>query len=328
MNASSTAARLGALLVDCPEALVSLAARREVERLGATLDPLLTDLALECHLASDGERVDLTTRIHPSDRERVAAATGSSRLRSFLEGWATPGSALGAIPFVDLEYDLDGRAGEPWIGPTIEPRQLSGVGAIHDAYAGKPVASWDSYRAANAMLELLSQESRSWQRRLLACFEALPAYGCINHLGFFRQRGDGNRDAIRLVVSTPRRAVSPFLRSVGWSGDDERFAALLDRFAPYAGRVDFDLDVERVGAGPRISFYLELWSPRPASSALRQVLDDLVTDAWLSPRAARGLREWVAASNGRPARFLTLKVLEEPSGRQVKAYLGDVRAIH
>lgn len=322
------AQRAEALFADIDEALMSPAARVRLSAICARVNPTVPDLVVECHLGRGADAVDLTVRVYPEQRDRMLAEGGlSPRLRDVFEGWATPGSDLANIPFVELEWDHHREGGEPWIGPAVEPLVRKGIDRIEESRRGVPARQWASYRAGSALIARLGQHDRRWHDRMLGCFEALPPFGCINHLSLLEIRGDGRGEGIRMILTVPRPDLRAFLEAVGWPGDIATFEALLARYAPFSGRVALDLDVVLEGTGPRVAFYVELRVPRSTSSVLREFLEKLESDGLATKETAAALRSWVVAGRGSARRPLTFKVLSEEGETRVKTYLGSLGGV-
>ncbi|NUP14090.1 MAG: hypothetical protein HOW73_49285 [Polyangiaceae bacterium] len=318
--------RLEAMLGECDGDLVSEVARGRLRRAIDTLTGASPELAFECHL--DSPRVDLVARVRLSDRSVLleSSATRGS-LRRFLERWEDPNDPLAPIPFVEIEYDLDGDDAEPWIGPAIEPLLRRGVRAIHEARMGRPVHDWMSYRLAAAFLETFTSDSEAWKRRAMECFEALPGLGCINHFTLLDLRPERPTPGMRMIVSLPRPALRRYLERVGWAGDISGFDATVDRFTPGADRVDFDLDVRSSDTSARAAFYVEFRAPRAKSSVLAGLLDALEADSNAAGAPIDALRRWVARVDARASRVLTMKLTLEREKTRVKAYLGSLGSV-
>ncbi|MBK6513133.1 MAG: hypothetical protein IPG04_03180 [Polyangiaceae bacterium] len=321
-------ARVAELVEACGDALISPASKARLAALAGQIEATVPEVAVECHLGRGADAVDLTARVFPEQRDRMLRDPSlPARVRHFFSGWAEPGSELGLIPFVELEWDHHRQGGEPWIGPAIEPNVRGGIQAIEDARQGLGVASWPCARAASALIARLGQREPAWHARLLGCFEALPRFGCINHLSLLEIRGDGRAPGFRTIGAIPGPELGRYLDAVGWRGDHPTFERLLARYAPFAGAVALDLDVHLDHAAPRVAFYVEHRAPRESSSALRELLSKLEADGLAPDGAAEALRRWVVTCTGRPGRALTFKVLCEGGAARVKVYFGSLETV-
>lgn len=320
-------ARLDALLDECGPALVAEPTRTRLRRAASHVDGTAAEIALECHLASGGGRVDLVTRLYPRDRDILRDRPHlPAYIRGFLRAWATQ-DELADLPFLELEVDLDDSDRTPWIGPAIDPLVRRGIHAILAERADRPVEAWRSYRIATATMLALGEHRDEWHARARECFEALPPGGCINHMGVLGHRDTARRSGLRLVVSVPRGPLRVFLGAIRWRGDLDQFESALDKYQPYADRVHFDLDVGLIDAGDTAAFYIEFRAPRTSNTALSDVLVGLAREGACKPEVVEALRAWVARAEGRTSRVLTFKLPECEGRRSVKTYLSAVGAV-
>jgi hypothetical protein len=319
------ALRLRELLDSIDDALVTREARRRIELAGAPFAETRCEHAIECHLGNDERRADLVVRVFPDDRDALLAAGQLHEdVARFFERWRDR-PELRAVPFVELEHDLDGEPQRPWVGPSIEPLVRRGVDAIVARREDKPSSEWESTRLAVAVLHELGERDERWRSRLDALFASLPPKGCINHLALGSTRPGRERAFVRVIASVRRFDVAPFLSRVGWRGDLTRLERLLDRHFRGEGRTDLDLDVELDGCAVKTAAYADFRAPRASDSSLRAMLARVVDDRLASAAAIDSLSRWIARSDASPARVLTMKLADDGRRATTKAYLGSLR---
>ena len=321
----SFGARLGRLLDEIDDALVTRAARRRIESAGAPFTETRCECAIECHLTTDEGRADLVVRVFPDDRDALLArGVLHEDVARFFERWRD-GPELRGVPFVELEHDLDGEPKKPWVGPSIEPLVRGGVDAIEARREGKPSNEWESTRLALEVMRELGERSERWLSRLESVFASLPPKGCINHLALGSARPGRERDFVRLIASVRRFDVAPLLSRVGWRGDVARLERLLDRHLRGEGRADLDLDVELDGCATRTAAYADFRAPRTHDSSLRAMLARVVDERLAPETTIDALSRWIARSDGAPTRVLTMKLGADGERTTAKAYLGSLR---
>jgi hypothetical protein len=272
-------------------------------------------VALEQHPAGS-ERVDLVVRL-----SRRAAGALLARpeglepcVRSFLTRWLAPGEPVGAVPFVELEYDLEGDVPVPWIGPAIRG-------------SGSQRAHLDHTTARSAAVAVLDLLAAGWRdtplfAHLGRCFDALAQHrGFVSHLTAHAARPSLAGHGVRAIVSLDRASLMAFLRDIGWPGDCDRVLAedrYLSAFRPWA---DFDLDLDDAGPMPRMALYRGFVRPRADDEELGRLLASLSRRSLLPPVRHAAVTTWLGRVGGRRDRALTVKLGWSPqAAATVKLY--------
>jgi hypothetical protein len=318
---------LGGLATLTGASLLCTQGLEEIRIVEGLLPPCTGGVAFESHLGQRQPRVDLIVRVMRADRPALLRCTAArlAPARRFAESW-TRTADLEHVPYVDLEFDLDGNERECFVGAMIEPhlhRGMARVPASGDRVWFDAVSSFALASAVLAAAEAspVAAELSPWIRRV---FDALPLGGVIGHLGSLRCRQSDGGDLVRFIVSLPRRNLVSYLRSVGWPGAIDALKAALDRHLdPKAERVDIDMNVTAHGLTADTGFYRSMWNPRDddvTGVVARLEADGLVTEAQATALAHFG------ASTAAPLRgipwTMTFKTkLDGDGGVLAKAYL-------
>jgi hypothetical protein len=326
LSTLSPAQRLERHLDALPAALVGSRALARLRAAAEVLPPFSAGIALECHLDPEaGGRVDLISRLTPIERSAVlSGARGSleSRDVAFLQRWADEADPLHSMPHVDLEVDVTGDSGIrlPFSCPTVEPRFPAGVRAIRAARS-------DSRRMAKMAVEALSGKPMAddlWAA-LERVYDALPPGGFIHYAQPLWIRTGSPLEAVRVILSIPRRGATTTLEQAGWSGSLEQFESRCDRWSPHARRLGIDLDVGPAGPGPRVALYGAFAFPDPRDLELRTMLEFAAAEREGLDEPIQALLdhcEAVRRASVHDARAVQLKLYwdEDPQLR-LKAYL-------
>lgn len=310
MRKASIANRLALLAHEAGSALVSDEALARLSAAATLAEGTKAEITLECHLGHAGGRVDLVLGLTPSDRDLLRNSRRlSPRVRRFLQRWADKKDVLSAIPYLELEIDLDPAREAPpstWIGPTIEPRRHGSLADLVRDRGELSPREWPSYRLAMEVAAEGGLTSGPWRKRLDVAFRALPRSGSIHHFAAFDTRGHGA--GVRLIVSLPRYDVERYLRGVGFLGRIAAVTELLDAVVPFEGQVDLDINLGLVDAGERTATYIEMIAPRRVSSRYQATMD--VLERWCGVPKAQldALDAWVGRVDGSTARELSIKI--------------------
>lgn len=311
------------------EVLVPSTSRASLRKLAAPLGGIDFPFALECHVANSVGRVDLTIRITPRIRDALLenGIRISDSVSHLLQKWAEEDGLLAAIPYIELEFDIDDQLWDPWIGPAVEPLVARGPISIYRAAQDQPALSKLSEQLSGAVLATLPVPvpNERLLHRLSQAYDALPKMSSINHLGALYARPASPKNAIRLIISLPRYALSDYLDKLDWRGDFGRIGQELEIIRPYAERVDFDLNIESDSAGDSIAFYNEFRAPRRADSYLSGTLEALSRAAYLPQDAKEAVLSFIENCNGNRMRVLTLKLSwKGQSPAILKVYLSQL----
>jgi hypothetical protein len=250
---------------DCLVDAVGLQHVREVE---SSLPALSGGVCLEVHLGRGNPRTDFVVRSLHRDRFELLRCTGPrlEPARRFARGWSAEAAGLENVPYVDLEFDLDGSGRSCFVVAMIEPELHRGMAAVPSPRQGSRwIGTSSSFEIAQAVLR--AGEPSPVHARILddvrRAFIALPHGGVIGHLGSLRCRQGDGEDLVRLIVSLPRRDLAAYLGALPWPGNLEAFLDALDHHLDrHARRVDFDLNFTATGLSSDTGFFRSMWNPR------------------------------------------------------------------
>ena len=277
-----------------PPALVPAAQRARLRSLARTL-PFAPFVLLECHLAAEAPRVDL------SAGGRADSATGAALIA--IAG--LPSDVLRAAETVLLEYDLDD-----------EPERLRAPAVFAGFNAGEPLQT-DAVIALAT--ELRRTPSFAGADALRRCLAALTPDLRITHLGVMAGRAPAS---VRLNVRTMRAdALRRYAVAIGM--EPERRAALdalLSDVEPFVQRLVLALDL---GPEPQPRFGVECY-PGAAGGPDRwpAFLEHLLERTLCTRAEYDALRDWAG-------RARTPAAEEWPAARQrLAVFLGPRRPAH
>ncbi|MDI3286592.1 hypothetical protein [Polyangium sp. 15x6] len=234
-----------------PPALVSAAAFTRVRQAAAVL-PAARGLSFECYLGADSQRVDLVACFsHACGCDELAAGASRGEPGSHVESvwkdisalcrdWADPANVLHRIPCIFLEFDLHpDREGVPAPLATacVQPAFFDGK-VVKTTDPGAD----DVERITRRVLHLLhgGSLSSSVERKLRACLDELPEGSNVTLACSHKPRG---LDAVRLIVSMPRREVVAYLRRAGFPGSLSEVEDRLLTYADFSSHADIYLDI-------------------------------------------------------------------------------------
>ena len=302
------------------------AARLKLREAAASLKALDFPFALECHVSDAAGRVDLTVRIHPELRDAMllSQVVISDSVAIFLRKWADPGGPLAAIPYLEVEFDIDDKVWAPWFGPAVEPFVSRGPLGIYRAQRECPDLLGRGAMLSRHVLEALPTKppSEGLLHRLSLAYDALPTMGSINHIGALDARPSAPMEGIRLIISLPRAALSTYLGDIGWRGNPDRLEYELNGLKPYTERVDFDVYLDEDSAGNAMAIYNEFRAPRPADSYLSDTLDRLSRSGYLSDAVKAAVSNWIIHTDGDIKRVMTFKLSwQNDAPAKAKLYL-------
>ena len=303
-----------------------------LERLHAAtdqLDDVLCEFALESHINDASRHVDLVVRVNPENRDTLLSGTSrlSENVLNFMKAWARPSGSLSDIPFIELEYDLNGPCTDPWIGPAVEPHVAKGPLAIFRAKKAEREigGTRDRFQIAKSVLGRLpiAPPSRTLVDRLRRCYEELPTTGSINHFTAAAARPSSrSKDTLRLIVALPKATLHTYLDAIGWLGDKRRVDEALHWFKPYADHVSFDLNIAADDAGDNIAFYTQFRCLRIQDDGLLSFIEALVRRNAVADSCRSALQDWIRKVSGRMGRGLTFKLsIKNDAPSVVKLYL-------
>jgi hypothetical protein len=296
-----------------------------------SLPDIVSWTCLECRLDSDDERVDLTACISSDvDRAKLFSAVlgrmapAWRRVASFFEEWKSASSPLREVPFVWLEYDLDGNRVEPFlVAYLLAANQRS---TLRGNVSRQPR---DVETVVERTVHLLSDRDMSECQRLARrCIEVLPIGGYAAYAAALTSRGI---DAARLVVAIPRRDLDNYLTRIGWPGDVGHLKQVLAAAGAERDSLWIDLDVGHTVL-PRLA--IQCYAAAHHDPWWRELFDRLVALGACTAAKRDALLKWSGSSSfvrrgyawpTRVDRHMTAKLVYTPgSAVQAKAYLDVV----
>ncbi len=229
------------------------------------------------------------------------------RLLHFVTEWRTPSSLLHDELFeLWLEFDVDspspelplpslffGLKQEPVTarhGIAIAERALELLrhGALSNARAHTP---------SNATPDKGQWATEQWtavQKNLHCCFHACPADAFISHIGVMLARPT---EALRVNIKRLEpAALVPYLNHVGWPGETDEIAGLMEALSRYVDRITVCLDVGRE-IYPRIGLECILLQQPPAELRWADFVDYLVEQDLCLPQKGAALLDWPGYTN-------------------------------
>jgi hypothetical protein len=325
----SVLSAFGAVHRSAGQGLLGASSIERARDLASRLPPTTAGVSLECHLGPGCDRGDLIVRLLRSECTTVLShgAPELSAARRFAMAW-TSRPCLHHIPYIDLEFDLDGAARGCIVGAMIEPRLHSGVPAI---LAGRrstdPTAPPPSCFAVAADVLQACAPQRLDPRILetvARCYSALPNDGFIGHVGLAPRMTRGPDDLVRLIVSLPKRATRSYLSTIGWPGNPTALERATDRRGQRQ-RLNLDLNVSPSGLSSHTAFYLTFWDLPAETGCLHKVLLELQADGLVTePQATvllRYARDSLRLRRTTLLKTITVKIMFRERSLGAKAYL-------
>jgi hypothetical protein len=297
--------------------IVAPEARLAVANASPALFPLCTWLVLEVRLDDDSAPVDLSIGLRSEDRARIPRSTPLDGIPAgaFVRRWASPRSALHALPFIWLEYDA------PFTD--LLPAVFAGLsGGMND-----PRPSREQIHAVVAeLLETAGASDAALAHRVTDAVDAI-GHGQALHIGVMPAR---SLHVARIVALIPPREWNFWLDAIGWPGNSAVRERALAFHPSWLSMMQVHVDVGDT-ASPRlgIEFYS---STSPAetplwSRYLRGLVDAGACTAGHAEAALRWQGEeterWGCGCTILTTRRLFLKtVVEEESPPRTKGYFG------
>lgn len=194
-------------------------------------------LLLEHRLKADQPQVDLSILLDPTlDRGREwLAQNGSGVVRDFCAAWAESGSPLNqAVETSWLEIDVL-LTSQPATAP--EPSVFFRLKEDADP------------AAIETGIKLLQPEASALQH-VQPCLDTLPADGSVRWAGVMARESRN----VRLCLDLPKESIKPYLRGLGWQGDDEQLDLLVAGFTKLTDIVIVALELTPQGLSNTLGF--------------------------------------------------------------------------
>jgi len=305
-GSGTVAEAVAALRPHLPECLVPAADADRITAVAALLPgALTTGFGFECHLGQPEPHADVLVRIKASEVGReVLAGTSAvdvlpvalaadpvwSRLISVARDWADPSHRFHrSVDNVWLEFDID-----PDDDGMPVPGFFLGVygGMLSRLRSGTPERSAaDAYGwlVDEALPRVLGRPlAPATEAMLVRTLDAQPTGTNVFQVGVMLSRAT---DAVRLCLTDlPLTAVVAYLEGLGWAGDGDELAALVDRLTGLVDRVAVDIDVaDRLSGKVGLECYLPDFGQPGDEPRWRTFLDDLVDRGLCRPEQRDGL---------------------------------------
>jgi hypothetical protein len=241
-----------------PPALVGRERLARCRTLAAGLPRAPAAYYVECRLDRD-PRADFLVMF--PEPEHAAACAASPEGAAPATAWARKlkllcqpggGANRGEVPLVWLEYDVDDA-----FDPTCPQASLSLCleRAYFKRFAGPPIIDPDqARRSAEVVLDSIPSGAEGPATRLVLdrCVGAIPDGGSLIYLSIMGAR---TPPLLKLYVAVPKAKTLPFLRDIGWPGDQRSALAIVeDLYRPIGDTVFLDLSLDPDGVLGRIGF--------------------------------------------------------------------------
>jgi hypothetical protein len=238
-------------------------------------------------------------------------------------------------PGIWLEFDDVGNESVRCVTPSISFGLVQGY--RFDRPFNPCALDRDLGAARNALRALGMGWSEDIMSTLIPCYRELPQSGRWVHLSVMLGR---KPSAIKLYGAIARAALLPYLRAIGWRGDDQAFSDLLaEAYGPdlLGDEVFIDLNLDNFRDARRCSLGLAVAQQHLFRGPDPDPRRSRVLDRWIALGLAdRGRAESISEGLGcredvfRPdGRFLDLKIVWQADGAPIaKAYLGSHRVGH
>ncbi len=309
---STLAALLPPLLAELPPALAQPDARAAIHQTARHLAPIVSG-GFECRLDDDWQ-VDLQQCItanvsqlallhaHWTANEANRASSDPMwvRLLTFLEACRRPSSALqSTLSEIWLEYDADTLPtgisdGLPSESPNEPSHESPNESPLPLLFFGlKQAASSGCGHAITTeqALGLLLGDAFQppWRANVQRTFAACANAVFVSHIGVMLSRA---APAVRVNIKRlDAETVGNYLTQVGWHGDPDEIAALMDTLAPHVDKFTLCLDVGCTIA-PRVGLECILLEQPPTEVRWRTLLNRLAEWNLLLPEKQVALLQW------------------------------------
>jgi hypothetical protein len=277
--------------------LVSQEAWQSVGSLAGGLPPVWTAAMLEVRLGPAERRVDFLVSTRDVGQPALAAALAGGHLLpaaepvlSLLAEWAQPETLLGrSAPSVCLEYDLpEGHLHPPFVFLGNFDYDGSGERVAPPAPELRKLVRRSRFlladdRADDSPCELIERISA-----------ALPPGGWIR---FFASEWPSRPTAdMRVVALVPFPQVLPWLRRIGWPGEDRDWENLRRIFGDSLPHLQVHVDAgDRVR--PRLGLEFPMVAPPDEGGCWSAFLERLVQAGLASREKAAAMLDWAGSES-------------------------------
>jgi hypothetical protein len=261
------------------EALVTAAARGALRTVLAHYPAEVSrSLLLEYRLKTDQPQVDLSILLDPAlERGREWLATqGRGVVSDFCSAWAEAGSVLHqAVETSWLEVDAP--------LPQSEAAEQPEPSVFFRLREGADTAAID------AGLRLLQPETAALER-VQTCLESLPEGGLVRWAGVMARESRN----VRLCLNLPKTEIKPYLRGLGWQGDDEQLDLLVAGFTKLTDVVIVAIELTPEGLSNTLGFECRYQFNRQPEIEPRwnTLFDTLVKARLCNEEKSQALQAW------------------------------------
>ena len=279
--------------------LVGREAWQYVSSLAGELPPVWTAAMLEAHLGPAERRVDFLVSTRDLGQPALAAALAGGHplpaaepVLSLLAEWAQPETLLGrSAPSVCLEYDLPaGQLRPPFV--FLGNFDCDGSGS---RVAPPPPELRKLARRSRLLLADDRTEDRACEliERISA---ALPPGGWIRF--FASQWPSRPTEDMRVVALVPFHQILPWLRRIGWPGEDRDWESIREILGDSLPRLQVHVDVgDRVR--PRLGLEFPMVEPPDEGGCWAAFLKRLVRAGLSSRGKAAAMFDWAGRESVR-----------------------------
>lgn len=306
----------------------------------------------ECRLGEGDQRVDHLIAMSRSAASAAASSLGEyaggpgiqrraawAPLVSLLQSWGSGRSLLSErSPTIWLEFDA------PRSAPSAPPIPSVSVCLVPDYRDDRVAPSRDVERDLRLVRETLvvleQPPAASLDAMISECFQRLPSGAQWIHLSVML--GRAGRD-IKLYGRFSRSRLLPYLRDVGWAGNENEIERAIERFysrALIGDEVFIDLNLSNFRDPANCSLGLAVAQQHLVTALDNDPCRARIIDCWLagglgSQEKGDALKAWPTRAvrveghgpwRQRSMRFLDLKLVwQSDVGLTAKAYLGSRR---
>ena len=284
-----------------PQALVSSENFEQIRGVASHFPTRVASyLGFETKLFSDQAHVDFAFNLSNDGLDWIAHRDSPwPRISQFCALWGESGHpAYSDGNAVWLEFDAtDGRP---------EPSLFF---ALHDPESYIRSAHGKSNRSMEWICQTLIRTawgclvSPSLEQNLSRTLEICPEEVDLLQIGLMLSR---NIEALRLCIfKIPPQDVSPFLQSIGWSGDMRRLTQILECYSPFFDSLCLHLDIGEyifptLGVELFYSGKKDLWDRQPPlETRWKLFFDRLVDDGLCLPSKRDALLDWPSRTSFR-----------------------------
>ena len=192
-----------------------------------------TDILLRITAGQEGQSILAGDSVVTSLPESIGDDLIWGRLQNFCRHWRDPCSVLNKnVKNIWLEFDITGSSPDiPWPSCFFGPQPLYAQSAQRWVIETALPLLWGHALPATN------------QRKLLACLAELPGQAHVFQIGIMLPR---KTNALRLcILDIVPTQIPTYLTRLGWPGDANELATLIDNLGQFVDTIALDLDVDQ-----------------------------------------------------------------------------------